>query len=107
MSTVAIIMVLLFGLYIFRNDGWRIIQAKRNGIETDARISRIVEDKRTANGADYYRRFYYVTFRTDNDLQNEARLLNPKRSLAAGSTVRIKYLPERNDYAVMTKATRI
>ena len=107
MSTVAIVMVLLFGLYIFMNDGWRIIQAKRNGIETDACISRIVEYKRTANGADYYRRFYYVTFRTDNDLQNEAWLLNPKGRLVTGSTVRIKYLPEKNDYAVMTKVTRI
>lgn len=103
MNTIAMIMVLAFGAYIFMNDGWRMIQAKRNGIETDARVSRIVEDKKTANGADYYRHYYYVTFQTDDDRQNEARLINPKRMLVTGSTVRIKYLPEKNDYAVLTK----
>ena len=90
MNTIAMILVLLFGVYVFRNHGWRIIQA-----------SRIVEDKKAADGADYYRRFYYVVFRTDDGLQNEVRLINPKGGLVAGSTVRIRYLPEKNDYAVL------
>ena len=89
MNTIAMIMVLVFGIYVFRNDGWRIIQAKRYGIETDA--------------ADYYRRFFYVTLRTTDGLQNEARLINPKGGLVTGSTIKVKYLPEKNDYAVMTK----
>ena len=105
MYTIAMILVLLFGVYVFRNHGWRIIQAKRNGIETEACVSRIVEDKKTADGADYYRRFCYVTFRTDDGLQNEVRLINPKKGLVTGRTVRIRYLPERNDYAVLMKVT--
>ena len=103
MNTIAMIMVLVFGIYVFKNDGWRIIQAKRYGIETDACVSRIVEDKKASDGADYYRRFFYVTFRTTDGLQNEARLINPKGGLVTGSTIKVKYLPEKNDYAVMTK----
>ena len=106
MYTIAMILVLIFGVYVFRKDGWRIIQAKRNGIETEACVSRIVEDKKAADGADYYRHFYYVTFQTEDGLQNEARLINPKGGLVTGSTVRIRYLPEKNDYAVMMNVIR-
>lgn len=101
MNTIAMILVLIFGIYIFRNDGWRIIQAKRNGTETEACVSRIVEDKKAADGADYYLRSYYVVFQTEDGLQNEARLINPKGGLVTGSTLRIRYLPERDDYAVL------
>ena len=107
MNTIAMLMVLAFGIYVFRNDGWRIIQARRNGIETDARVSRIEEVKKAADGADYYMHYYYVCFETKNGLMNEARLLNPKRSLAAGSTIRVKYLEEQNDYAVLTKIVEV
>ena len=103
MNIIAMIMLLIFGIYVFRKDGWRIIQAKRNGIETDACVSRIEEDKKVSDGADYYRHYYYVVFRTNEGLQNEARLINPRGGLVAGSTVKVKYLPERNDYAVLTK----
>ena len=103
MDTIALIMVLIFGVYVFRNDGWRMIRARRDGIETNAYVSRIEEDKKASDGADYYRRFYYVSFRTGNGLPNEARLLNPKGPLVTGSTVRIKYLAEKPDYAVLTK----
>ena len=104
MSTVALALVLLFGVYIFRNYWWRIIQAKRYGIETDARVCRIESDKRYADGAQYPRRFYYVSFQTENGLQNEARLLNPEGSLSAGSKVRIRYLADSAQYAVLTKS---
>ena len=103
MYTVAMIMVLAFGVYVFMNDGWRIIQARRNGIETDARVSRIEVSKMTSGGADYYLRYYYVLFTAENGLPNEARLLNPKKSLGIGSTIRVKYLDRRNDCAVLTE----
>ena len=101
------LMVLAFGIYIFRNDGWRMIQARKNGIETDACVSRIEEDKKASDGADYYRHYYYVRFKTSDGLPNEARLLNPKGALVTGSIIRIKYLAEKNDYAVLTKIVEL
>ena len=36
-------------------------------------------------------------------LENEARLLNPKRALNPGSRIRVRYLEDRADAAVMTE----
>ena len=50
------------------------------------------------------RLFYDVSFRTPDGLQNEARLLNPKGFLEVGSRLRIRYLPEKDCFAVMAEA---
>ena len=100
MTVVAMLLVLLFAAYLFRNYWWRLIKAKWYGTETDAYISRIEEDKRIADGAEFSRRFYYVRFARQDGLQNEARLLNPKGPLMAGDKIRIRYLEEKNDCAV-------
>lgn len=100
MIYVAVILILLFAAYLCRNYWWPLVKAKWDGIETDARVSRIEEGKRTANGAEYPRRFVYVSFSRQDGVQNEARLLNPKKALMVGDTVRIRYLEEKNDCAV-------
>lgn len=101
MTIIAVLMILLFAAYIFRNYWYRLIKAKWYGIETTAYISRIEEDKKTADGADFTRRFFYVRFSRQDGLQNEARLLNPKGALQIGDKVRIRYLEEKNDCAVL------
>ena len=91
MIYVAFILILLFAAYLCRNYWWPLVKAKWDGIETDARVSRIAE---------YPRRFVYVSFSRQDGVQNEARLLNPKKALMVGDTVRIRYLEEKNDCAV-------
>ena len=103
MTMVAAGLVIAFAVYIFRNYWWRIIQARWYGTETEAQVSRIEEEVRTSNGAEYPQRFYYVMFPKENGLQNEARLLNPKSSLVPGSSVKVMYLLERADVAVLTE----
>ena len=101
MTVIAVLLILLFTAYIFRNYWHTLIKAKWNGIETDAYISRIEEDKRMADGADFPRRFFYVIFPRQDGLQAEARLLNPNGALQIGDKVRIRYLEEKNDCAVL------
>ena len=103
MFTVAMVMVLLFAVYIFWNDGLRIIRAKRCGTETDARVCRIEDVVRHTGGADYPYRYYYAVFKTDSGLMNEARLLNPKKQLVTGTRIKVRYLPEKADCAVLTE----
>ena len=101
MTVIAVLLILLFTAYIFRNYWHTLIKAKWNGIETDAYISRIEEDKRMADGADFPRRFFYVIVPRQDGLQAEARLLNPNGALQIGDKVRIRYLEEKNDCAVL------
>ena len=69
--------------------------------ETDAVISRIEREVRSSQGAEYTLYRFYVRFTALNGLENEARLLNPKKRLVPGSAVRVRYLPERADCAVI------
>lgn len=103
MIWVAYILVFIFAGYIFRNYYWRIAAAKWYGIETDASVSRIEKEVRTYKSAEFPRRFYYAVFQAQNGLQNEARILNPHGRLLPGSRIRVKYLPERNDLAVLVE----
>ena len=100
MTMVAIFLILLFAAYIFSNYWWWLWKAKWQGIETNAYISRIEENKRTSDGAEFPRRFFYVRFFRQDGLQTEARLLNPKGVLMIGDEIRIRYLEEKNDFAV-------
>lgn len=103
MYIIAGIMIVLFAAYFFRNIWWRIITTKQNGIETEALVSRIETCKNVARGAEFISRSYYIRFQAQNGLENESRLLNPKRFLEVGSKIRIKYTDERADYAVLTE----
>ena len=100
MIYIAVILILVFAAYLCRNYWWVLVKAKWAGIETDACVSRIEEDKRTADGAEYPRRFIYVNFSRQDGVRSEARLLNPKGALMVGDKIRIRYLEEKNDCAV-------
>ena len=107
MTYIAVIFVVLFAVYVFRKYWGPLVKAKRYGIEEDAFVSRIEEDVRTSNGAEFIIRSYYVRFLKQNGLENEARLLNPKSSLDTGSRIRIRYLPEADHLAVLAKPARM
>lgn len=99
---VAIFMVLLFAWYVLRTYWWQ-YTAKRYGIEADACVSWIEKQVGVSQGAEYVMRHYYVRFMRADGLENEARLLNPKKQLLPGARIRICYLPEKDDYAVLTE----
>ena len=106
MDKVAIAIVALFAVYVFRKYWWRIIAAKWYGTETEAFVSRIEENVVSSMGSRTYCApvrviNYYVTFPAKNGIENEAKLLNPGRVLTAGTKVRIRYLPEQADCAVL------
>ena len=107
MMKIAIFLVFIFAIYCFRNYWWRILKARWRGTETDAYVSRIEKEVRSAGGESYPMCFYYVIFQTQDNPQNEARLLNPIRRLETGSRIRVKYLPEKADYAVLSGVIRI
>ena len=104
MTYIAIVLVLIFAVLIIKSFWWQ-IKARWSGIEADATVSRIERDVRTSDGAEFPRRFYYVCFQAPDGQQNESRLLNPKDLLVVGTKVKIRYLPEKNDCAVLTKVT--
>jgi len=103
MTVIAVVMVLVFLLYIFRNYWWLMLKIRRYGIETDATVCRIEKGKQVAYGSatEYPRTFYYVVYQRRDGLPTEARLLNPIGSLNIGSRLRIKYLEEKSDCAVL------
>ena len=76
------------------------------GTETEAFVSRIEETLVSSVSTGAYcapvRVFnYYVTFPAKNGVENEAKLLNPKKGLTTGTKVRIRYLPGQADCAVL------
>jgi len=82
---------------------YSIMKVKRNGIEVDACVTRIVEDVRTDADGIYTDYTCYVRYRTLEGRTIEATLANPKSRLYVGSNVRIKYLPENEDYPVLVQ----
>ena len=106
MEMIAIGMVLLFLIYIYRNYWGLMLKARRYGRETDAAVCRIEYVKRRAspgNAQEFPMTFYYVVFHRQDGLETEARLLNPRGPLNVGSRIRIRYLEEKNDCAVLTE----
>ena len=63
---------------------------RENGIETDAVVSRIVDDG-TQSETDIN---VYVRFLTEDGTETEASLSNPRTDLKKGQSVRIKYHPK-------------
>jgi len=99
MNPFAIIAVLLFiagAGYVIYN----IQRIKKNGIETDAVITRI-EDVGIGTDTSYD---YYVCY-TERGQKIEAKLSNPGfgRGLEVGAEIRIRFLPEKPNIAVWIK----
>ena len=93
----AIIIAIVFA--VKRNNN-----IKKNGIETDAVVSRIKENE-TGNddGSTDYSYTYYVKFTAQDGQVVEAKLGNAPRLTREGDRVRIKYLPEKPKYAIIIK----
>lgn len=89
-------------------------EIKRSGIETDAVVTRVREDVSTDSEGlgETVTYIYYVTYRTTDGQTVEAQLTSGKsldvrvggkvwdRDLHEGSSVRIKYLPEKPKYVI-------
>ena len=105
--------VLVFVVVILRT-GKRNGDIRRNGIETEAVVSRIREDEHTDTDGSYSGSSYayFVTYRTADGQTVEARLGNGKsldvqigkhawnHDLQEGTPVRIKYLPDKPEYVI-------
>ena len=102
MTAVAVLFVGLFFIFIYRHYWLPLLAARWYGLDADAYVSRVEREVRHAGGGDYPVQFYYVCFQSLNGIENEARLLNPKKALVPGSRVRIRYLPDRQNCAVLT-----
>ena len=95
-AIIAILFIVAGAAYVFYN----IHRVKKNGIETDAVITRI-EDVGMGTDTSYD---YYVCY-TERGQKIEAKLSNPGfgRGLEVGAEIRIKYLPEKPNIAVWIK----
>ena len=65
------------------------------GIETDAVVSRIVDD----GSEDFIGCNYYVKYRAEDGEEIEGVLSNPRTNLEEGEQVRIKYHPKHKNNA--------
>ncbi len=120
MLFIVIVILVILGILLVRTiilTSKRNKAIKQNGIETDAVVTRVVESVSTDDdddsGSEIYSYTYYVTFQTQEGQTVEARLSSGKtldvrvndagwdRDLHEGSHVRILYLPEQPDCAIL------
>ena len=88
---------------------WALVVSKKvkeDGIETDAVVSRI--ELQEWNGwsggvwAENLTEVYYITYTNQKGQSVEAMLSNPgKHTFKEGDRIRIKYLPDRQEYPVL------
>ena len=98
-----IIAVLLGGLAF---SFWRNHQIKTQGVEADGFITRVEESDSTDSDGDISTSYhYYVRYTDQGGITREALLTNTytRRNLVPGDRVKIKYLPGKENTAVMVK----
>ena len=107
MTTIALIFVALYLTPVFKSY-IRQFNTQRYGTEADACVSYIDETVSTGGyGHQYIWRSYYVRFLKEDGQVTEAKLINPKKNLHRGSKIRIRYIPDKTDCAVLTGITEI
>ena len=96
LAIAAIVFVVAAAAYVF----YKIQYTKKNGIETDAVITRI-EDEGIGTDTSFN---YYVRY-TMNGQAVEAKLSNPGfgKGLKVDAQIRIKYLPEKPNIVVRVR----
>ena len=108
MTIVAVMITGLFTAVILRSY-WQQFKTRWYGIETTATVSLTDESIITNTSGQLYGEFMniccYVRYMNRDGQEAEARLINPNKSLVAGDRIIIRYLPEREDYAVLTEIT--
>ena len=94
-----VIIVVVAGSFLY--SGYNIWRTKKNGIETDAFVTRIEErESHDSDGVTYYDD-YYVRYQDQEGRTIEATISNPKRKgLVLGARIRIRYLPEKPNSVV-------
>ena len=84
-------------------------KVKKDGIETEAVVSRIELHEWSGGTGDVWANDsvteeYYITYTNQEGQTVEALLSNPgDHSFKEGDKMRIKYLPDRQEYPVMVK----
>ena len=76
---------------------------RKNGVETDAVVSRIDESVSASPDTVDVNYIYYVTYVSQDGKTVEARLDSAPGYTRVGEPVRIKYLPEKPNFAVIVK----
>ena len=84
-------------------------KVKEDGIETDAVVSRIELQEWNGWSGDVWAedsmKVYYINYTNQNGQIVEAMLSNPgKHSFKEEDKIKIKYLPDRQEYPVMVKS---
>lgn len=78
-------------------------KVKKNGIETNAVVTKAYIDRIMGEGFARADPVAYVSYRNQAGQTVEAKLSNPSGKLSAGMQIRIKYMPEKPNYAVWIK----
>ena len=98
-GAVAALIVGVIVFNIIRNS-----KIRKNGVEADAVVSRIEEQESTdADGSLDVTYTYYVSYRTQDGQDIEAKLNHAPGRTRVGEQVRIKYLPEKPKFAILIK----
>ena len=99
---IGIAVAVVVGIIIFtvmRNNA-----INKNGIETDAVVSRIDEDTSSdGDGSISTTYTYYVSYQTEDGTVVEAKLGKAPHNIRQGMQLRIKYLPEKPKYVIAVK----
>lgn len=96
------VVALIIGVIVFNII--RSQKIRKNGIEADAVVSRIAEqDSVDSDGSLDVSYTYYVAYRTQDGQDVEAQLNHAPGRTRVGEQVRIKYLPEKPEFAILIK----
>ena len=98
------LIAVVLGALVF--NFWRNHQIKSHGIEADGYITRVEESDSTDSDGDTTTSYnYYVRYTDQSGAAREALLTNTytRRNLIPGDSVKIKYLPGKENTAVMVK----
>lgn len=102
---IVVVLIVVIGLvYSFMS----MHKIKKNGIETEAEVSRIdiektenIDENNNINVETT--KHYYVKYKNEQDEIIESLLSNPKFGLKEGDIIKIKYLPENTKNVIRIK----
>lgn len=101
MNTLIIVLIVAVAVCMIAFTIVRNNKIRANGIEADAEISRIDTDTETdSDGHVTTTETYYVRYQNAEGAIVEAKLGNPPARCRVGSTLKVKYLPEKPKYVV-------
>ena len=95
-----IIIVVVGGAFLY--SGYNIWKTKRDGIETDAFVTRVEEHNSYDSDGASTTYYYYVRYQNQEGNTVEGLITNPKskKGVVVGSRIRILYRPEKPESVV-------